>query len=138
MISDIVRYLVIKALSNKFNDIRLLKEYFVDGLSPSDLSARYCISKDSVRGFILRMYEYAGDKRYLPKLFEIIYPYLEKIKPVVHVVCMCKLCGEIMDCNVIGHHIRHYHRDVVEEYVDSILKIIKKKINEAKGMGGSQ
>jgi len=135
---DVIRYLVIKALANKFQQVVILKEYFVDGFSPSDLSARYCIRKDVIRGYITRIHEQIKNKLVIKPLLENVYPLLEKISPVIENVCRCKLCGEVMHCNVVEYHIRYHHRDVVDEYVDSIVEILKKRINEVKGVGGSQ
>ncbi len=128
-ISEALRYLVIKVLAGDFVTLHSLKEYLVDGESPSVLSHKYRVGKFKLRGYIQRVLEKAGNYRVAQHIVKTSYTYLSGLSPIVVRVprgYYCTACEKPITMNP-ERHIRLEHKDLVNRIVAECMRAAVKR-----------
>lgn len=135
-IVQVLRYLVTHALAGNMHVIDGLYDYFVNRASPSEIGARYGLSKHVVRGWVQRIIEKVPSFERARVLIKHLVPYVRKIRPVMERVddnrVRCRLCGEKMIRSLARDHVERYHGDLVDEYVYSIIELLSRSLNSKK------
>jgi len=128
---EAAEYLVLKALSNGVA-VDALYDYFVNGVSPRDISIKYGITKLQLRGYVSRMLEKAHSSYRAALYMKVLYPVVKKIRPVVicgNDYCICGLCSEKVSRERVERHIYNVHRDIVASYLEAVLEAVKEEWN---------
>ena len=145
-----VKYLVLLRIARCDNSINALADY-INGMSPSEISARYGISKDAVRCMWTRVLAKCGSAQKAKALIRCATPIILSLKPVVEKndnVYRCLLCGETFanggDAQTaISVHINTYHSDYLDKATVQVVSKLRERIlnnnhaskNELKGIG---
>jgi len=127
-VTEALRYLVVKVLAGDLVVLYALKEYLIDGESPSTLSHRYRIGKFKLRGYIQRVVEKAGNHRVAQVIVRTAFNALTSLTPVVVKVpggYYCTICGKTLTMNP-ERHLRLEHRDLVDRVVADCIKLAKR------------
>ncbi|MCI4438089.1 MAG: hypothetical protein JHC33_14885 [Ignisphaera sp.] len=131
-LEDLLEYLVVKVLAGKESVVKALIDYFVYAESPSNIAVKYDLSKNQVRGYAQRIIEKTGSAAKAKVILKYATPIILKIKPIVRktngALVKCLLCGEELPIQVIEDHIRKKHASVVDDYLYSIIDLLKKNI----------
>lgn len=125
---EALRYLVVKVLAGDFVTLHALKEYLVDGESPSILSHRYRVGKFKLRGYIQRVIEKAGGHRVAQYVVKTTYGSLSSLTPVVVKVSggyYCTACEKLITMNP-ERHVRLEHRDLVNRIVAECIRVARR------------
>ena len=128
-VTAITRYLVIKKLAGDTLTILAIKEYLIDGLSPSTIGYKYKISKFRVRGYIQRIIDKARSHATAAAIVKAILPYVLSIDPIVLRVgntYICLLCDMHLKSENVEHHIRRKHKDIVNSLVEQIVLKVRR------------
>ena len=126
----ITRYLVIKRLAGDTITILSIKEYLVDGLSPSTIGHKYKISKFRVRGYVQRIIDKARSHHIASLIVKMVFPYIIGIDPAILKIgdrYVCLLCDAQLRAEQIEHHIRRKHKDVINEITNYIVVRLRKE-----------
>ncbi|RLG88880.1 MAG: hypothetical protein DRO18_00525 [Thermoprotei archaeon] len=125
----VIEYLVLRRLISDVTTILILKEYFVDGESPSDISRKYGISAHTVRGYVERLIEKAGSHHIIPTLIKISLPYIMNLDPMVIVVSgkyYCLECDLTLKSKQSAiNHVRRHHKERLERLVNDMLSKVR-------------
>ena len=128
-LTAITRYLVVKRLAGDTITILAVKEYLVDGLSPSTIGHKYRISKFRVRGYVQRVMDKARNHMIAASIVKRVFPYIMNIDPVILRVSgkyLCLICNQQLRPEQIEHHIRRKHKDVVQDIVTQIVTNVRR------------
>ena len=135
-IEAVLEYLVVKALVGRSDILNALQDYFIYNKSPSVIAARYGLSKHQVRGYVQRVVEKAGSITKARVIVRKSSPYIMRIRPVVkhtsYGMVRCLVCGDEMPALVVEDHVRKYHQGLVEEYVATVIQLLKREIRAAR------
>lgn len=125
----LVKFLVTKRLAGNSSTLMVVKEYFVDGISPSSISYKYKISKFRVRGYIQRVTEKTRNSYLASLIIKQVFPAILEIEPAVIKVnerYVCLLCDRFFDNEVtIENHLRRKHEEHINKTVKYVLESIK-------------
>lgn len=125
----LVRFLVIKRLAGNSSTLMVVKEYFVDGVSPSSISYKYRVSKFRVRGYIQRVIEKTRNSYLASLIIKQVFPLILEVEPVVIKVnekYVCLLCDQSFDSEVTAeNHLRRKHEGHISKTVTEVLESIK-------------
>jgi len=128
-VTAITKYLVIKKLAGDTLTILAIKEYLVDGLSPSTIGYKYKISKFRIRGYVQRIIDKARSHIAAAAIVKSVLPYVLNIDPIVLKVgsaYICLLCDAHLRSENVEYHIRRKHRDVINNLVEQILLKVRR------------
>jgi len=128
-VTAITKYLVIKKLAGDTLTILAIKEYLIDGLSPSTIGYKYKISKFRVRGYIQRIVDKARSHAAATAVVKAVLPYVLGIDPIILRIgntYICLLCDTHLKSENVEHHIRRRHRDVVNSIVEQIVLKVRR------------
>ena len=131
-LSSITRYLVIKRLSGDAVTILAIKEYLIDGSSPSTIGHKYGISKFRVRGYVQRVMDKARNHMTAAAIVRRVFPYVINIDPIILKVgnrYVCLRCDQQLTKSQIEHHIRRKHKDLVNEHVSRITAYVRTQVS---------
>lgn len=123
-----LKYLVIKVLSGDFVTLHALKEYLLDGESPSILSHKYKIGKFKLRGYIQRVIEKAGNYRVAQYVVKTAYSSLSSLTPIVIRIpggYYCTVCEKLLTMNP-ERHVRLEHKDLVNRIIADCMRVAKR------------
>ena len=123
---ELAEHLALRALVGRLEDVEALRLYLLDGLSPSEVSARLSMPKTVVRGRIRRAVDAASSLRLAAYALRLLYPRLLEVSPAVVKGSgyTCLLCGRRVERPL--HHLRREHRDAVEGLVRELLEAVRK------------
>jgi hypothetical protein len=131
-LAAVLEYLILKVLADKEEVVKALYDYFVEGASPSTIATRYGLSKHQIRGYVQRIMEKTGSGTKARVLMKYTIPIIIKIKPITKKVngsiAVCGLCNEELPIQVIEDHVRKKHANVVNEYVNSVIEVLRKAL----------
>ena len=125
---NLVKYLVIKALSNNFTAINAILDYIVKNESPSTIAYKYGISKHQVRGYVQRILDKVDDSYIASKILTILYPQIKNIKSPISLTSRgnyCGLCNTWVVRHSVEEHIRRKHKDLVNLYTVKLINVLK-------------
>lgn len=126
----LVRFLVVKRLAGNSSTLMVVKEYFVDGVSPSSISYKYKVSKFRVRGYIQRVTEKTRNSYLASLVIKQVFPLILEIEPAVIKVNerhVCLLCDQSFSSEVtVENHLRRKHG----EYIDKVVKDVLEGVRE--------
>lgn len=125
---ELLKYLVVKVLAGDMVTLHALKEYLIDGESPSVLSYKYKVGKFKLRGYIQRVTEKAGNYRIAQHILRSTYDNLSKLAPIVIKVSggyYCTVCEKTLTMNP-ERHVRLEHKDLVNKVVMECLRLAKR------------
>ncbi|MEM1622664.1 MAG: hypothetical protein QXZ60_03160 [Sulfolobales archaeon] len=123
-----LKYLIVKVLAGDFVTLHALKEYLLDGESPSILSHKYRIGKFKLRGYIQRVIEKAGNYRVAQYVIKVSYGTLCSLTPIVVRVpggYYCTVCEKVLTMNP-ERHIRLEHKDIVNKIASDCIRLAKR------------
>ncbi len=129
-ITAIVKYLVAKRLTGDLITLLTVKEYLVDGLSPSTIGYKYKISKYRVRGYIQRVVDKAGSHVLATNVVKAVFNHILNLDPIVFKVggrYVCLACDATLRASELEYHIRRKHRDLVARITHQIVNKVKKE-----------
>lgn len=132
---NLVRYLVIKALSNNFIAINAILDYIVKNESPSTIAYRYGISKHQVRGYVQRILDKVGNLYIASKILTILHPLIKDMKPLISLTprgTYCRLCETWVVKHSAEEHVRRKHKDLVNLYTIKLINALKYSKKEKK------
>ncbi len=125
----LVRFLVIKRLVGNSSMLMAVKEYFVDGVSPSSISYKYKVSKFRVRGYIQRVTEKTRNSYLASSIIKQVFPLILEIEPAVIKVnekYVCLLCDQSFDNEItVENHLRRKHEEHINKTIKEVLENIK-------------
>ncbi|RLG79375.1 MAG: hypothetical protein DRO10_00050 [Thermoprotei archaeon] len=130
-LSSITRYLVIKRLSGDTVTILAIKEYLIDGASPSTIGHKYGISKFRVRGYVQRVMDKARNHMTAAAIVSRVFPYVINIEPIILKVgnrYVCLKCDQQLARSQVEHHIRRKHKELVNELVSHITASVRTQV----------
>jgi predicted DNA-binding protein (UPF0251 family) len=115
----VARYLVTLALADQRDAIEVLRLYFVENVSPSEIEARLNIARSRVQGYLQRVREKVGSQRAHTLLRQLM-PKLKAVAPIANGK-RCTLCNELVATMPLTVHIILFHKDYVDRVVRDIL-----------------
>jgi len=145
-IVDLTEYVVIQS----FLEPRLidaLYDYFVNNVSPSDISEMYKIPKYLIRRHIQYVYSKINMRGVsASRLFKYVVDALKRVEiPQVFehrgTYAVCRLCGSrISSINSysLWLHLIKAHRDAVDSIVDDVLRELERLIKERRNGNGER
>jgi len=121
----VVRYLVTHRLAGNVVPILAIYDYYVRGLSPSEIGHLYGVSKYAVRGYIQRARCSGVEellKEVVPKVLRI-----DSIMLKINGLYYCMLCDgkPLTTLNEALAHIKYKHRPLINELVRVVLDGVK-------------
>lgn len=121
-VKQLTEYIALQRLSGNIIALKAIYMYFVMGVSPSTIADTLGVTKNVVRGYIMRVYEksYPMPKPYLGKILTKLYKATAHIHPIVDGGGVCMVCGVHINGYTVYHILRR-HRRVVEKYVREVL-----------------
>ncbi|MEM0504694.1 MAG: hypothetical protein QXT01_00480 [Sulfolobales archaeon] len=126
----IARYMVMKRLINDVVALLAIKEYLLDGSSPSAIAFKYKTSKFKVRGHIQRVIDKAGNYRNATKILERLYPQVMSVEPVMlrsGSRILCTLCNTYVRPSDAESHLRKKHK----EFINAVIyKVVTSAVRE--------
>jgi len=129
----ITRYLVLKKLVNDTTTLLAIKDYYVDGLSPSTIGYKYKISKFRVRGYIQRITDKTRNHLIATNIIRRVFPSIMNIEPVVIKVSnkyLCLLCDQTFSTELMAeNHLKKKHKDLLNNVVNQIVQSIRKQVS---------
>jgi len=123
-IVSIIKYLVIKRLAGDTITILAVKEYLVDGASPSTIGYKYHVSKFRIRGYVQRVVDKAHSHAIAAAVVRATFPYIMGIDPIILKIggkYVCILCDTQLRQGQVEHHIRRKHKDIVNNITSQII-----------------
>lgn len=148
-IARAAKYLVLLRIARCDNAINALAGY-INGMSPSEISEKYGISKDCVRGFWSRFLTKCGSAQKAKALVRCATPIVLGLKPVVEKngnTYRCLICGETFvnggDAQTaISVHVSTSHSDYLEKVTVQVISKLRDLVlnnnhtskNESKGI----
>jgi len=125
----LVKFLVIKRLAGNSSTLMVVKEYFVDGVSPSSISYKYKVSKFRVRGYIQRVTEKTRNPYLASLIIKQVFPLILEIEPVVIKVnerYVCLICDQSFGSEVtVENHLRRKHGEYINKIVREVLESVR-------------
>ena len=125
-IKDVIKYLVIRRLSNNIIPILSIKEYYIDDLSPSTIAHKYRISKTMVRGYLLRILDKAETHNLAYVVIKRTFNTIMNLNPIIfkfNHYYYCILCDEkFYSQEHATRHVWFRHRELVDELVDEVFR----------------
>ncbi|MCC6033033.1 MAG: zinc finger RNA-binding protein [Desulfurococcaceae archaeon] len=125
----LVRFLVIKRLAGNSSMLMAVKEYFVDGVSPSSISYKYKVSKFRVRGYIQRVTEKTRNSYLASSIIKQVFPLILEIEPAVIKVnekYVCLLCDQSFNNEItVENHLRRKHEEHINKAIKEVLESVK-------------
>ncbi|OYT47864.1 MAG: hypothetical protein B6U85_04175 [Desulfurococcales archaeon ex4484_42] len=125
---NLVRYLVLKALSGNFTAINAIYDYIVRNESPSTIAYRYGISKHQVRGYVQRILDKVSNQYAAAWILTTLYPHIINIKSPIAKLnsgSYCSLCNTLIIKHTVEEHLRKKHKDLINLYTVKLLNILK-------------
>jgi predicted DNA-binding protein (UPF0251 family) len=116
---DVARYLVVLALADQRDAIEVLRLYFVENVSPSEIEARLNVARSRVQGYVQRVREKVGSQMAHTLLRRLI-PKLRAVAPIAN-GRRCTLCNELVVNMPLTVHITLFHKDYVDKVTRDIL-----------------
>jgi hypothetical protein len=134
-IARAVKYLVLLRIARCDNSINALADY-INGMSPSEISKKYGISKDAVRGVWSRVLTKCGSAQKAKALVRCATPVILSLKPVVEKndnTYRCLLCGETFanggDAQTaISVHVNTRHPDHLERATVQVINRLRELV----------
>lgn len=129
-VTAITKYLVIKRLVGDTITVLAVKEYLIDGLSPSTIGHRYRISKFRVRGYVQRVIDKAKSHYVAAAIVRAVFPYVMSLDPIILRIgdkCVCLLCDTQLRPGQVEQHVRRKHKDVINNIISQIMARIRKE-----------
>ena len=129
-LTEITKYLVLKRLAGDIVAIMSIKEYLIDGLSPSTIGHKYNISKFRVRGYVQRVVDKARNHLIAESIVKAIFPYIIEVEPIVLKVrgrYVCLKCDQQLPKEKVEHHIRKKHKDLLNSVVQEIVSSVRRR-----------
>jgi len=106
-----------------------VKEYFVDGVSPSSISYKYKVSKFRVRGYIQRVTEKTRNSYLASSIIKQVFPIILEIEPAVIKVnekYVCLLCDQSFNNEItVENHLRRKHEEHINKTIKEVLESVK-------------
>ncbi len=128
-VEEVVRYLVVKRLACDVVTLFVIKEYLVDGESPSTIAHKYKVSKHVVRGYAQRvLYKVGYSYRIATSVVKAVFPYVMNIEPIVLRLnghCYCLLCGEDLSPSVATAHLLKRHKEYIKQAVEYVMSRLR-------------
>ncbi len=125
----LVRFLVVKRLAGNSSMLMAVKEYFVDGVSPSSISYKYKVSKFRVRGYIQRVTEKTRNSYLASSIIKQVFPIILEIEPAVIKVnekYVCLLCDQSFNNEItVENHLRRKHEEHINKTIKEVLESVK-------------
>ncbi len=125
----LVRFLVIKRLAGNSSMLMAVKEYFVDGVSPSSISYKYKVSKFRVRGYIQRVTEKTRNSYLASSIIKQVFPVILEVEPAVIKVnekYVCLLCDQSFNNEItVENHLRRKHEEHINKTIKEVLESVK-------------
>ncbi len=129
----ITRYLALKKLVNDNTTLLAVKDYYVDGLSPSTIGYKYKISKFRVRGYIQRITDKTRSHLIATNIIKKVFPLIMNIEPVVIKVSnkyLCLLCDQTFNTELMAeNHLKKKHKDFFNNIVNQIVQSARKQVS---------
>jgi len=136
---DILKSLILKTLVDK-RDIEIYYDYYVKGLSPSEIADKYNLHRRTILSIIYK-YPLVRNPRLTKALLSRIYEDLlgigEAYVWVTPRVLQCSLCGRYFTLTsrdmlpklkwLLSLHIDRAHKDYVEELAEELFEKIKRR-----------
>ena len=129
-VTAVTKYLVIKRLAGDTITILAIKEYLVDGLSPSTIGHKYRISKFRVRGYVQRVIDKARSHYIASSIVKAVFPYVMGLDPAILRVgdkYICLLCDTQLRATQVEQHLKRRHKDVINQVVHQIISKLRKE-----------
>ncbi|MEM0453638.1 MAG: hypothetical protein QXO98_03180 [Sulfolobales archaeon] len=123
-INAIAKYMVMKRLINDVVALLAIKEYLLDGSSPSAIAFKYKTSKFKVRGHIQRVIDKAGNYRIATKILERLYPQIMSVEPVMLRSgnrILCTLCNTYVRPSDAESHLRKKHKEFINTVIRNVI-----------------
>lgn len=128
-LAQLIEYLVLLRLSNNTAGIRAAEMYFVRNMSPSEIARRLGVTKDAVRGYVLRVLEKAGSHRAAAAGLKLVLPHIGKVKPIVRrsgSIYTCELCGySNAHPSTTAVHVMVSHGDALEQAARMVVEVVR-------------
>jgi len=116
---DLAKYLVVLALADQRDAIEVLRLYFVENVSPSEIEVKLNIARSRVQSYVQRVREKVGSQRAHILLRQLM-PKLRAVAPIAN-GRRCALCNELVVNMPLTVHIILFHKDYVNRIVRNIL-----------------
>lgn len=123
-LTAIARYMVMKRLCGDLIALLAIKEYLLDGVSPSIIAYKYKVSKFKVRGYIQRIIDKAGNYRLATRMVETLYPHVMSIDPVMLRAgnrLLCTICNIPIRSSDAEFHLRRKHKELVNSLTSNVV-----------------
>ncbi len=123
-VNAIARYLVMKRLINDVIALLAIKEYLLDGYSPSAIAFKYKTSKFKVRGHIQRVIDKAGNYRIAARILERLYPLVMSVEPVMLRSgnrVFCTLCNVHLRPSDAESHLKKKHKEFINMVIRTVV-----------------
>jgi len=125
-LKEALENLVITCLEGEVRKIEALKLYLIDNLSPSEISGRLKMNKNTLKNYVGRMSSLYGSN-VLSVVIEECYEVFLTIKPIVvwnGKEWLCLACNRRAALIYTYNHIKVKHRDLVEAYIEKLKECL--------------
>jgi transposase-like protein len=128
-LAQLVEYLVLLRVCGNSTGIRAVEMYFARNMSPSEIARRLGVTRDTVRGYVLRVLEKAGSHRAAAAGLKLVLPHLGRVRPVVKrsgSTFICELCGYTSTYpSSAPVHVMSSHRDLLKQAVLRVFEVVR-------------
>jgi len=123
----LLRYFITKKLSGDITRLQVAYDYLVKGMSPSDISRRYGVSKCSVSATVRKVIDTVGKEWIARWVVKTFYKRIMGVDPIIMVInrgrsstYYCILCSrEVTDPLT---HVRTRHTDIVDRMLRAVIR----------------
>jgi hypothetical protein len=136
-VKEAVRFLVKRRLAGDERTIKAIEMIFIRGMSPSEVEKALGVSRTNIKSKILQFTQHLGNSTKAAIVVKHALHVVMSIEPIIVDVdkmsFKCRLCNRV---SVIGvrnvqpklMHIDIYHKGLVNDYTDMVLKKLKQAL----------
>jgi len=124
---------VLKQMCGKSEVLWIMYQYYVNGVSVSEIADMFGVRKTVVKNYIQRVKEKIGSLYRASVLLKYFVPEILKIEPVVIKksvdIYQCRYCMVEIHRSLVEDHMRYSHVDKIEEAVERVVNSVRIRIN---------
>lgn len=141
-IKEAVRFLVKRRLAGDEKTMKAIEMVFLRNASPSEVESVLGVRKTNIKSKILQFAQYLGNSTKAAIVVKHTLPVVMGIEPIIvdvdRFTFRCKLCNKVSTIGVRNvqpklNHIEIYHKGLVNDYTEMVLKKIKQALANGGG-----
>ncbi len=118
--------MILQWISGDEKLVKALYDSYVHGVPSSVLAQRYGFTTRTITNYRYRIGSICSSTNLVTTLMKIVFPYIEKLKPIIEPVgegkVMCRICKIVMPESAAKLHISYSHRKLLNELALKVLE----------------